>query len=696
MSTPWLHEEETGRWYMNWKDEYGRIVRRYSDELNQGSSSSAQTTSNVYDESRPRNVPESFQADRRSSTISTYGGSSKKYNDSGGYGRPTAGYARDSRENADYNDAGGSPYSGNPGADSLSGRMNMLDIKDFDRNSQYTSSPSSAYTAVPERSRGRGPSVSYPSPPVIHEDRAETAPWPSTPGGTMGGPRTGPYSSAAPPQPADQPRRNADHRHIFGTPGNKETLDPRYQIRNHDYKKFFRPGRVFSTLWTDPSSGKTNRNQTFISTVMYGEKVHTKIRRFVVVRQRDKCCTCLPVTSYEGRGHKKTGIDLEEHGQIYSLKKPREVKGISKRPLKVILSKTGDNLEDTSLINYGRMYTVESNVKVLDVGVLDEDSQKRLQRYYRDVNFQPDDSADDLPLDSKPETKEAALVGMGAGFGVSSQSYQSMDQTPMGMPTSKQSYDTSYGQERPGSYDPRTAPSAGGFGGASQGSYSAGYGPSYVPNSGSMASASQRIPTIPDSKYPSSYGHQSNYPGDAHHSSPYTGSYGRDSNYPPPKRQDDYPSSTPASSLPYTTGGRSDSDFRVPPRRDEAPLSPSYTKNTGYSSNVPYSSGYDRERGYSDSRRTDEPSGTKWTPTEHVTPDVVSSSRSPPIASSSISRRDEVVIEDDEDDDIILPTREEAEAQRSSRSRRDSKSSRSHGTRDKARDKDRHHERKKK
>ncbi|KAH8671856.1 hypothetical protein BGZ60DRAFT_22200 [Tricladium varicosporioides] len=152
--------------------------------------------------------------------------------------------------------------------------MKMLHLKDFDRNSQYTSSPSTGYTTVPERSRARDSSISYPSPPVIHEDRPEMAPWPSTPSGTIGEPRMGSYSSAprdrtqSAPQTADQTRRNADHRHIFGTPGHKETLDPRYQTRNHDYKKFFRPGRVFSTLWTDPSSDMTNRNQTFISTVI--------------------------------------------------------------------------------------------------------------------------------------------------------------------------------------------------------------------------------------------------------------------------------------------------------------------------------------------------------------------------------------------------------------------------------------------
>ncbi|KAG9230901.1 hypothetical protein BJ875DRAFT_384153, partial [Amylocarpus encephaloides] len=177
------------------------------------------------------------------------------------------------------------------------------------------------------------------------------------------------------------PPLSSTHRHVAGTPGDKEKLDPRYQVRNHDYKKFFRPGRVFSTLWTVPASGTTNNNETFISVVKFGEKVHTKIRRFVVIKQKSKNCTCLPVTSYEGRGYKKPDIDLNEHGSIYTSKRPKTVPEIMKRALKVILSKGAEHLRDPSLINYGCPYTVETNVKVMDVGTLDGDSLRLLEDY---------------------------------------------------------------------------------------------------------------------------------------------------------------------------------------------------------------------------------------------------------------------------------------------------------------------------
>ena len=119
-----------------------------------------------------------------------------------------------------------------------------------------------------------------------------------------------------------------DHRHVAGqgnpTDGGYEELDSSYKQRSKDYKKFFRTGRVFSTLWTDPwadNTAATNYNPTFeseIFIVKYGQKVYSKIRRFVVVvyNPGDRFCKCLPVTTYDGKGAKKRGINLEEHGQV--------------------------------------------------------------------------------------------------------------------------------------------------------------------------------------------------------------------------------------------------------------------------------------------------------------------------------------------------------------------------------------------
>lgn len=220
--------------------------------------------------------------------------------------------------------------------------------------------------------------------------------------------------------PASFPKR-----HVAGTPGtgNSERLDSSFKIRNHDYTRFFRTGRVFLTLWTDSwSSATTGGDQTFLSKVSvvdHNERVYSKVRRFVVVKLWDNFCTCLPVTTYNGRGTRKHGITINEHGFIYSHSKPRKVDGMSKDQLRVELSKGAAKISERSLINYAKPYSVETNVKVKDVGQLDDVSKKILKRYFRDT-MAGSDSDGEGPVPSRtPRTKAAELVGVGAGMTIS-------------------------------------------------------------------------------------------------------------------------------------------------------------------------------------------------------------------------------------------------------------------------------------
>jgi hypothetical protein len=131
-----------------------------------------------------------------------------------------------------------------------------------------------------------------------------------------------------------------------------ETIDPSYQVRNSDWKDFFRIGRVFSTLWTDSLGNNASKvDPTFVSEVKYGEWVYSKIRRFIVVREGDRSVSCLPVTSYASAGIRKSGIRLNEHGFIYSRKKPGRVEEMCSKPLKLNLARGAAHLKDPSLVN---------------------------------------------------------------------------------------------------------------------------------------------------------------------------------------------------------------------------------------------------------------------------------------------------------------------------------------------------------
>lgn len=114
--------------------------------------------------------------------------------------------------------------------------------------------------------------------------------------------------------------------------------------------------------------------------MVFGEIVSSRVRNFVIVRQGDRSCSCLPVTSYDGVGHRKAGIRLEEHGLIYSKRLPEIIDRMGSRALKVVLSRAGA-LREPSLVNYGKVYTVEINVKVKDVGELDRPSKAVLSNY---------------------------------------------------------------------------------------------------------------------------------------------------------------------------------------------------------------------------------------------------------------------------------------------------------------------------
>lgn len=79
----------------------------------------------------------------------------------------------------------------------------------------------------------------------------------------------------------------------------REQLDPRYRvIPERDQRKFWRVGRVFMMLWTEPALKKGgSRNGTHYSTVWLDEGAYSEIRRFVVIREGYGNSICSLVTS---------------------------------------------------------------------------------------------------------------------------------------------------------------------------------------------------------------------------------------------------------------------------------------------------------------------------------------------------------------------------------------------------------------
>ncbi|PIA94593.1 hypothetical protein CB0940_08164 [Cercospora beticola] len=137
--------------------------------------------------------------------------------------------------------------------------------------------------------------------------------------------------------------------------------------------RFFKVGRVLTVLWTEPAgeSGPSSTTQSF--TDAYNERVYAKVRRFIVVAKREQHVLAVPVFSYQGMGPLAAKPRSLDHGIVYmGSEAPRPLKNevILPTPVRVIPDNPEDRLASTSRINYGKIYTIEHNIKCRGVGMV--------------------------------------------------------------------------------------------------------------------------------------------------------------------------------------------------------------------------------------------------------------------------------------------------------------------------------------
>jgi hypothetical protein len=150
--------------------------------------------------------------------------------------------------------------------------------------------------------------------------------------------------------------------------------------------RFFQIGRVFKTLWTEPAGETaTDTDKEYYRPVGYGQLSFTKMRRFVVLRKRLHCCLCLAISTYGGQGSAKKDSRSEDHAVVYSSTDPLpQDDQFIKEPIPIIIEESTESIDSKSVIDFGRVYTVEHNVKVMNVGRLRKADKKRLDEYFTD------------------------------------------------------------------------------------------------------------------------------------------------------------------------------------------------------------------------------------------------------------------------------------------------------------------------
>jgi hypothetical protein len=156
-------------------------------------------------------------------------------------------------------------------------------------------------------------------------------------------------------------------------------------------------GRVFKTLWAEPAGG--GQTAVTLNTVenRFGERVHSKVRWFVVIRQTHgaKYCSALPITTYGGTGVGRPGVVKSEHGIIYTGKDVprlgqnelprRNEDGIRSVPIRMDPDSPLDRLDPKARINFAAVHTVHHNVKVKSSGVVNAASISVLQQHFQNV-----------------------------------------------------------------------------------------------------------------------------------------------------------------------------------------------------------------------------------------------------------------------------------------------------------------------
>ncbi|PQE19803.1 heterokaryon incompatibility protein [Rutstroemia sp. NJR-2017a WRK4] len=192
------------------------------------------------------------------------------------------------------------------------------------------------------------------------------------------------------------------HKHIYKAPntGNSEKLDPLssaeitltftgYQsVPENEQDSFFRVGRVFMMLWTEPARnqpvnkvpyGGGSRNGSHFSTTFLGGAAYSEIRR--------------PIHTYSGHATLKHNLpDVQQHTMIYTTENPPAPhwyyaedgsvvqEQLTKVPIRVVSQQSSPEgeLDPKSRLNYSKIYTVEHYVRVLNIGMVHNDSMMAL------------------------------------------------------------------------------------------------------------------------------------------------------------------------------------------------------------------------------------------------------------------------------------------------------------------------------
>lgn len=154
-------------------------------------------------------------------------------------------------------------------------------------------------------------------------------------------------------------------------------------------RSFFKVGKVFKILWPDPTGA--GAAAITMGTLPSNTDSGAHIRWFVVIRDEEEYSSCLPIQTNGGRGC--AGLKKDHHAIIYTGRdapkqmdheKPAKGEEGMKTAIRVKPKSNTDQIDPKARVNFVKIYTIEYNVKIYDVGEVHADSMKRFHRHFRE------------------------------------------------------------------------------------------------------------------------------------------------------------------------------------------------------------------------------------------------------------------------------------------------------------------------
>ena len=176
-----------------------------------------------------------------------------------------------------------------------------------------------------------------------------------------------------------------------------ERLFTTFKVRDQP-RRFFTRGKVFLVLWVEPAG----ESRTMVTdqargttTGRYGEAVYSKVRRFVVIREGANYCSALPIATYGRQGVGKHGVVKSEHAIIYTGRTPpepmeaerpkRAEQGMRPEAIRIDPDNPEDKLDPRSRIDFGKVHTIQHNIKVRNYGQVHPRSMSALLHQFGNI-----------------------------------------------------------------------------------------------------------------------------------------------------------------------------------------------------------------------------------------------------------------------------------------------------------------------